>query len=134
MLPIQFIVRRLRLLRSSNHAENFEPVAVTRVFGERTRRCREPSCCWAGVEEVRPALLGSNQPRNVYFYINLMNRDLTSHGITGAPSIGNPTLVFTAKPTVSPARIMAVSGTFHASEALRPHRRSVSDGSTTGMM
>jgi hypothetical protein len=61
-------------------------------------------------------------------------RALTSHGNTGAPAIGSPTVVFTAKPTVSPARITAVFGFDHAVDALRPHRRSSELGSTTGIM
>lgn len=58
----------------------------------------------------------------------------TSQGIIVAPSIGSPTEVFTANPTLSPACITATFGFDQAVEALRPQRRSSEAGSTTGMM
>ena len=65
-------------------------------------------------------------------------QQLTSHGLTGAPSIGNPTVVFTANPTTSPALTLAVSGTFlppfGKRDALRPQRRSRDEGSSSGWM
>lgn len=58
----------------------------------------------------------------------------TSQGIIVAPSIGSPTEVFTANPTLSPACITATFGFDQAVEALRPQRRSSEAGSTTGIM
>lgn len=59
---------------------------------------------------------------------------LTSHGMIGAPTMGNPTEVFTAKPTVSPACSMATLGSDQAVDALRPQRKSSESGSTTGII
>jgi hypothetical protein len=60
----------------------------------------------------------------------------TSQGFVLEPSTGNPTVVFTAKPTVSPAYTVAVFGApeDRVDHAPRPQRRSRDEGSVMGEM
>ena len=134
MFPIVLVVWRLRLLRPSDHTQNLDPIAIAFVLIQGTGSSREPCGCGAWVVQIGPALRDELEKLGIALTAKNRLDGLTSHGITGAPSTGCPTVVFTANPTVSPARITAVLGFDQAVEALRPQRRSSELGSTTGMM